>query len=237
MVRSHAVNVVHRTATKSLRTCVSDRVEHFHVSSRHASMSPHDRPGVAGPPRASGHQQRVEDGVLSAIEAVSAAARTSRGGIYLGGGRSSEWVWSGAEHSTLVLGPSRSGKTSSLVIPNVLAAQGAVATTSTKPDVLRATAHAGPRSAPPCSSIPPVRSKYPRRYTRGVVTGPLQLVVGWCTHHGERNGRCNTTKDRQRRSRRRPLARTLLSAARFAPPCRLDQFATHEHGADLGRSS
>ncbi len=39
----------------------------------------------------------------------------------------------------LVLGPPRSGKTSALLIPNVLSAHGAVVTTSTKPDVLDAT--------------------------------------------------------------------------------------------------
>ncbi len=59
-------------------------------------------------------------------------------GIYLGIGDGG-WAWAGAERSTLVLGPSRSGKTSSLVIPNVLHAPGAVVSTSTKPDVLYAT--------------------------------------------------------------------------------------------------
>ncbi len=49
-------------------------------------------------------------------------------------------MWSGAECSTLVLGPPRSGKTSSLVIPNILLWDGAVVSTSTKPDVMRATA-------------------------------------------------------------------------------------------------
>jgi type IV secretory pathway TraG/TraD family ATPase VirD4 len=39
----------------------------------------------------------------------------------------------------LVLGPPRSGKTTSLVIPAVLDAPGAVVSTSTKPDVLVAT--------------------------------------------------------------------------------------------------
>jgi hypothetical protein len=39
----------------------------------------------------------------------------------------------------LVLGPPRSGKTSTLVVPNVLAAPGPVLITSTKADVLRAT--------------------------------------------------------------------------------------------------
>ena len=39
----------------------------------------------------------------------------------------------------LVVGPPRSGKTSCLVIPNVLDAPAAVVSTSTKPDVLEAT--------------------------------------------------------------------------------------------------
>lgn len=42
----------------------------------------------------------------------------------------------------LVLGPPRSGKTSGLVVPTVLAADGPVVSTSTKPDVLTATARA-----------------------------------------------------------------------------------------------
>ena len=49
------------------------------------------------------------------------------------------WVWGPAEGHVLVLGPPRSGKTSSLVVPNVLAADGPVVATSTKRDVLAAT--------------------------------------------------------------------------------------------------
>jgi type IV secretion system protein VirD4 len=60
-------------------------------------------------------------------------------GIYLGSGPNG-WMWAGAQRSVLVLGPSRSGKTSSLVIPNLLLAQGPAVSTSTKPDVLHATA-------------------------------------------------------------------------------------------------
>src|SRR5579862_5219920 len=45
----------------------------------------------------------------------------------------------GPQQSVLVLGPPRSGKTSGLVIPNVLAAWGPVVSTSTKPDVMAAT--------------------------------------------------------------------------------------------------
>jgi type IV secretory pathway TraG/TraD family ATPase VirD4 len=48
----------------------------------------------------------------------------------------------GPEHGALILGPPRSGKTSALVVPNVLAAPGPVVSTSTKTDVLQATAAA-----------------------------------------------------------------------------------------------
>jgi type IV secretion system protein VirD4 len=48
-------------------------------------------------------------------------------------------IWSGPQQALLVLGPPRSGKTSTLVVPNVLAAPGPVLVTSTKPDVLQAT--------------------------------------------------------------------------------------------------
>ncbi|MHB8665188.1 MAG: type IV secretory system conjugative DNA transfer family protein [Acidimicrobiales bacterium] len=48
-------------------------------------------------------------------------------------------VVAGSQQAVLALGPPRSGKTSGLVIPNVLAAWGPVLSTSTKPDVLAAT--------------------------------------------------------------------------------------------------
>ncbi len=57
-------------------------------------------------------------------------------GIYLGRGRSGD-VFSGRERSTLVLGPSRSGKTSSIVIPNLLSTTRSALITSTKDDVVR----------------------------------------------------------------------------------------------------
>ena len=50
------------------------------------------------------------------------------------------WIWSGHQRSTLVLGPTRSGKTSSIIIPNTLCAPGAVVLTSTKHDIIDATA-------------------------------------------------------------------------------------------------
>lgn len=50
------------------------------------------------------------------------------------------WRWTRPESALLVVGPPRSGKTSGVVVPNVLAAAGPVLSTSTKPDVLAATA-------------------------------------------------------------------------------------------------
>ena len=50
------------------------------------------------------------------------------------------WALSGPEHGLLVLGPPRSGKTTGVIVPNVRVAPGAVVSTSTKRDVLLATA-------------------------------------------------------------------------------------------------
>jgi type IV secretion system protein VirD4 len=49
-------------------------------------------------------------------------------------------LYAGPETAVLVIGPPRSGKTSSLVVPSVLDAPAAVVSTSTKPDVFKATA-------------------------------------------------------------------------------------------------
>jgi type IV secretion system protein VirD4 len=74
-----------------------------------------------------------------AVVSSDHAHGTDAAGIYLGT-VNGEWYWAGPQRSALVLGPSRSGKTSSLVIPNLLLADGPVVSTSTKPDVMEATA-------------------------------------------------------------------------------------------------
>jgi type IV secretory pathway TraG/TraD family ATPase VirD4 len=68
-------------------------------------------------------------------------------GIYLGAGTIGP-MWAGPEQAVLVLGPPRSGKTSSIVVPTVLDARGPVVSTSTKPDVLRATCAGRARHGP-----------------------------------------------------------------------------------------
>jgi type IV secretion system protein VirD4 len=67
------------------------------------------------------------------------------GGAYLGVNRGS-WVFADPEHGVLLLGPPRSGKTSGVVIPALLASPGACVSTSTKLDVLHATLPARQRS-------------------------------------------------------------------------------------------
>ncbi|HSS10520.1 MAG TPA: type IV secretory system conjugative DNA transfer family protein, partial [Acidimicrobiales bacterium] len=58
--------------------------------------------------------------------------------LYLGAGTAGA-AFAPSQQAVLVLGPPRSGKTSTLVVPNVLAAPGPVVSTSTKADVLQAT--------------------------------------------------------------------------------------------------
>lgn len=57
-------------------------------------------------------------------------------------------VWTSVEDSTLVVGPSRSGKGVHVVIPAVLQAPGAAVSTSTRPDVINATLDARQRIGP-----------------------------------------------------------------------------------------
>jgi type IV secretion system protein VirD4 len=72
-------------------------------------------------------------------EAVRAHARELGGGAFLGVSPGGRWVTADPEHAVMLLGPPRSGKTASVVIPSLLAAPGAALSTSTKPDVIDAT--------------------------------------------------------------------------------------------------
>lgn len=74
----------------------------------------------------------------SAHRAVIDALDVSTHGIYLGHDASG-WRRAGTQQSVMVLGPPRSGKTTSLIVPNILGSAGPVVSTSTKTDVLDAT--------------------------------------------------------------------------------------------------
>lgn len=70
---------------------------------------------------------------------VQAKAQRSGGGVYLGLRPVGVWCHARRERAVLVLGPPRSGKTTAVIIPSILAHVGPVVSTSTKPDVARAT--------------------------------------------------------------------------------------------------
>jgi type IV secretory pathway TraG/TraD family ATPase VirD4 len=76
------------------------------------------------------------------LAAVRGDARRAGGGVYLGLTASGQPRHARPERAVLLLGPPRSGKTSAVIIPAVLAHTGPVVSTSTKPDVARATQRA-----------------------------------------------------------------------------------------------
>jgi type IV secretion system protein VirD4 len=82
-----------------------------------------------------------DGGAIVERDGVRAHALRLGGGAYLGVSRG-RWVLADPEHAVLVLGPPRSGKTTAVVIPTLLACPGPALCTSTKPDVLRATLRA-----------------------------------------------------------------------------------------------
>lgn len=89
-----------------------------------------------------GLRQKFASGANPRIAVLQELARR-RQSIYLGNDRATgvpRFAYS--EHCVVVLGPPRSGKTSSIVIPTILSAPGAVVITSTKRDVLDHTLYA-----------------------------------------------------------------------------------------------
>ena len=73
------------------------------------------------------------------LATVHAASLRAGGGVYLGVTDSGEPRFARGERAVLLLGPPRSGKTSGVIIPAILSHTGPVVSTSTKPDVYRAT--------------------------------------------------------------------------------------------------
>jgi type IV secretory pathway TraG/TraD family ATPase VirD4 len=85
--------------------------------------------------------ERVADRLASAdhYAAIREYVRKCGGGAFLGLAPGGSLVTADPEHAVMVLGPPRSGKTSSVVIPAMLSAPGAAVSTATKRDVLEAT--------------------------------------------------------------------------------------------------
>ena len=75
-------------------------------------------------------------------EGVRARITQLGGGAYLGVDEDGQWMTADPQSAVMVLGPPRSGKTSAVMIPALLGAPGPAISTSTKPDVMRATMRA-----------------------------------------------------------------------------------------------
>jgi type IV secretion system protein VirD4 len=108
--------------------------------------------------------------------ATDTSARAGHG-AYLGHDERG-WCFVRPEQSVMILGPPRSGKTSSLIIPNVMVSNGPVVSTSTKPDVMDATI--GVRTQlgrcflfDPTGSVRRGGAVVPLRWS------PLQSCTGW----------------------------------------------------------
>jgi type IV secretion system protein VirD4 len=99
-------------------------------------------------------------------------------GIRLGVGHQPVPTFAAPERGVLVVGPPRCGKTSSIVVPNVLSACGAVVTTSTKPDVLLTTSRARSRVGDCLLFDPSGRTPPPQGVTR-VAWSPLVGSREW----------------------------------------------------------
>jgi type IV secretion system protein VirD4 len=113
------------------------------------------------------------NGLRAVIEATFAADR----GVYLGHDIRG-WCHASPQQSVMVLGPPRSGKTTSLIIPNVLASPGAVISTSTKPDVLDATIGTRSRLGR-CFLFDPTGTTQTGRRLEPLRWSPLQSCLEW----------------------------------------------------------
>ncbi|HEY7932971.1 MAG TPA: type IV secretory system conjugative DNA transfer family protein [Solirubrobacteraceae bacterium] len=85
---------------------------------------------------------RVIDRPRSPDAAVRQRILRAGGGAYLGVSQDGEWAAADPESAVMVLGPPRSGKTTAVMIPALMAASGPAVSTSTKPDVMAATMRA-----------------------------------------------------------------------------------------------
>ncbi|HXW39399.1 MAG TPA: type IV secretory system conjugative DNA transfer family protein [Acidimicrobiales bacterium] len=110
--------------------------------------------------------------------ALLSALQNRSAGVYLGHDSHGCWYFAAPQHSVMVLGPPRSGKTASIVVPNVLAATGPVVSTSTKPDVLEATV--GVRSqVGRCLVFDPTGTMAGRAGLPDLRWSPLQSSTTW----------------------------------------------------------
>jgi len=116
-------------------------------------------------------------GVSSHFRAVLDASADAGHGVYLGHSERG-WCFVRPEQSVMILGPPRSGKTTSLIIPNVMASNGPVVSTSTTPDVLDATIDARTQLGD-CFLFDPTESVARSTGLQPLRWSPLQGCTEW----------------------------------------------------------
>jgi type IV secretory pathway TraG/TraD family ATPase VirD4 len=85
------------------------------------------------------HRRELASADPDPLSAVRGAALAAGGGVYLGKTAQGVVRHSRPERAVLLLGPPRSGKTSGVIVPALISHTGPAVSTSTKPDVARAT--------------------------------------------------------------------------------------------------
>lgn len=99
-------------------------------------------------------------------------------GLRLGRGRGGAVAFAAPEHSVLAIGPPRSGKTSAVVVPNVVSACGPVLATSTKPDLMLTTSLARARVGR-CMLFDPSGLTEPAPNVERIAWSPLRSCADW----------------------------------------------------------
>ena len=117
------------------------------------------------------------DALTRRVRDVHDMSRDAEFAFYLGHDHDG-WRFAAPQQSMLVVGPPRSGKTSSLLIPSVLCAPGPVVTTSTKPDVLRATTRTR-STVGRCLVFDPTGTVTDTPGTTAIRWSPLQVCGTW----------------------------------------------------------
>jgi type IV secretory pathway TraG/TraD family ATPase VirD4 len=170
--------------------------------------------------------QRLVDRLASADDtnkAIREYVRKRGGGAFLGLAPGGSLITADPEHAVMVLGPPRSGKTSSVVIPAMLSAPGAAVSTATKRDVLKATWRSRSQIGQVWLFDPTGEQDQLPREIRRLSWSPVSAASTWdgallmaramaaCTSPG-----AGTTNEQHWRERSTALLAPLLHAANLA---------------------
>jgi len=114
---------------------------------------------------------------VSALARTLALSESNSYGIYIGRGPQGA-AFAAPQHGVLALGPPRSGKTTSIVVPNIVASCGPVLATSTKPDVLQVTSR-GRALLGDCMLYDPSGTVSLPKNVRRIAWSPLHAASRW----------------------------------------------------------